>query len=143
MYLSRRSKGVYYLRYKDDAGRKHKVSTRTTLKSEAIQFLREFKVTHVRSARSMKLSGFVTEFLAFAGTTYSPKTVDIYHRVFGIFQELTGDPTLQSITARHIDQYKASRFSDKRKAVSVNIELRALKAAFNVAIRWKLIEENP
>jgi integrase len=143
MYLSRRSKGVYYLWYKDDAGRKHKVSTHTTLKSEANQFLREFKVTRVRSARSMRLSEFVAEFLTFAGTTYSPKTVDIYHRVFGIFQELAGDPTLQSITARHIDQYKALRLNSKRKAVSVNIELRALKAAFNVAIRWKLIEENP
>jgi integrase len=143
MYLSRRSKGVYYLWYKDDAGRKHKVSTRTTLKSEAIRFLREFKVTHVRSARSMRLSEFVTEFLAFAGTTYSPKTVDIYHRVFGIFQELAGDPTIQSITARHIDQYKALRMNNRRKAVSVNIELRALKAAFNVAKRWKLIDENP
>jgi integrase len=32
---------------------------------------------------------------------------------------------------------------NKRKAVSVNIELRALKAAFSVAIRWKLIDENP
>jgi site-specific recombinase XerD len=143
MYLSRRSKSVYYLWYKDDAGRKHKVSTRTTLKSEAIQFLREFRVTRVRSAKSMRLSEFVAEFLAFAGTTYSPKTVDIYHRVFGIFQKQAGDLLLQSVTARHIDQYKALRLNNKRKAVSVNIELRALKAAFNVAKRWKLIDENP
>jgi integrase len=49
----------------------------------------------------------------------------------------------QSVTARHIDQYKANRLDNKRKAVSVNIELRALKAAFNVAKRWKLIDENP
>jgi len=40
-------------------------------------------------------------------------------------------------------QFKASRLGDKLKAVSVNIELRALKAAFNVARRWKLIAENP
>jgi hypothetical protein len=105
MYLSRRSNGVYYLWYEDDFGCKHKVSTRTTLKSEAIQFLREFKVSHVRTNKSKRLNEFVTEFLAFAETTYSPKTVDIYRRVFGIFQKQTGNLTLQNITPRDIDQY--------------------------------------
>jgi integrase len=143
MYLSRRSKGMYYLWYEDEFGQKHKVSTRTTRKSEAIRFLREFKVTHVHNAKSKRLSEFVAEFLAFAEATYSPKTVDIYHRVFGIFQKQTGDLTLQNLTARHIDQYKASRLAGKRKAISVNVELRALKAAFNVAKRWKLVDENP
>jgi len=143
VYLSRRSKGVYYLWYEDEFGRKHKVSTRTTLKSEAIKFLREFKVSHVRTNKSKRLSEFVAEFLAFADATYSPKTTDIYRRVFGIFQKQTGDLTLQNVTARHIDQFKASRLGDKLKAVSVNIELRGLKAAFNVAKRWKLIAENP
>lgn len=143
MYLSRRSKGVYYLWYEDEFGRKHKVSTRTTLKSEAIRFLQEFKVSHVRTNKSKRLSEFVAELLAFADATYSPKTTDIYRRVFGIFQKQTGDLKLQNVTARHIDQFKASRLGDKLKAVSVNIELRALKAAFNVAKRWKLIAENP
>lgn len=143
MYLSRRSKGVYYLWFVDEVGRKHKVSTHTTLKSEAIQFLRDFRVTHVRTAKSKRLSEFVAEFLAFAEATYSPKTFDIYRRVFGIFQKQTGDLTFQNVTARHIDQFKVSRLGDKLRAVSVNLELRALKAAFNVAKRWKLIAENP
>ena len=143
MYLSRRSNGIYYLWYEDELGRKHKVSTRSTLKAEAIKFLREFKVSLVRTHKDKSLAEFVTEFLAFAEATYSPKTTDIYRRAFGILKKQTGDLTLQNVTPRHIDQYKVSRLGSNIKPVSVNIELRALKAAFNVARRWKLISENP
>ena len=43
MFLSRRN-GIYYLWYTDEAGRKQKVSTRVSSKSEAVKFLRDFRL---------------------------------------------------------------------------------------------------
>jgi len=49
---------------------------------------------------------------------------------------------LTAVTPRHVEAFKAHRLK-LVKPVSVNQELRAMKAAFNTAIRWKLIYENP
>jgi integrase len=47
-----------------------------------------------------------------------------------------------AVTAEHFDQYKAE-WLKQVKPVSVNIELRALRAAFSTAKRWRLIESDP
>ncbi len=101
---------------------------------------------------TVPLLEFTSRFLSFAELTYSPKTIELYRQVFFRFRSLVGNLYLTELTAEHFDRYKAHRLSEKiefkkasknRSAVSVNIELRALKAAFNVAKRWKLIAENP
>jgi hypothetical protein len=43
MFLSKRSNGVYYLWFDDELGRRHKVSTRCTLKTDALKFIQQFK----------------------------------------------------------------------------------------------------
>jgi len=53
-----------------------------------------------------------------------------------------GDIPLHTLTAKHLDDYKGVRLK-KVKPVSVNIEVRHIKAAFQTALRWKLLEENP
>jgi integrase len=55
---------------------------------------------------------------------------------------LIGDPLLVEITAEHFDRYKSERLK-RISPVTVNIELRCLRAAFNTARRWKLIERHP
>lgn len=56
MFLSRRSSGFYYLWYEDEFGRRRKVSTKTTLKSEAVEFLRTFKRESVVKVKQKRLS---------------------------------------------------------------------------------------
>ncbi len=106
------------------------------------QVFRAFDREKLVKEKSKRLSDFTTEFLAFAGTTYSAKTNEMYERILRVFREHAGDMLLSAITARQIDAYKAARLG-KVKAVSVNIEIRTLRAAFNTAKRWKLITENP
>jgi hypothetical protein len=43
MFLSKRSNGSYYLFYFDDLGKRHKVSTHSTRKSDALKFLQAYK----------------------------------------------------------------------------------------------------
>lgn len=57
-------------------------------------------------------------------------------------QALSGDCKLTTITSRHVDLYKAQRLQVVAPT-SVNVELRALRTIFNIAMRWNLLEVNP
>jgi integrase len=59
-----------------------------------------------------------------------------------LFRQINGDPYLSQLTARHLDTYKTWRLG-KVKPVTANIEIRALRAALNSALRWKIVEANP
>ena len=56
--------------------------------------------------------------------------------------EFSGDIPISNVTAKMIEQYKQER-QKTIKPVSLNIELRALKAAFQVAVSWGYLKENP
>ena len=65
MFLAKRSNGVYYLWFIDEAGHRQKISTGSTLKPDAIKFLREFKEGErkLKSQLILKtLSGFFLDY---------------------------------------------------------------------------------
>jgi integrase len=88
------------------------------------------------------LSEFTKEFLSYAQGVYSKKTAKIYSSALGRLKALTEDIPLRELTSKHIDTYKGRRL-ESVSPVSVNIELRALRAALSVAVRWQLLESNP
>jgi len=49
---------------------------------------------------------------------------------------------LDSLSARDVDLYRTYRMK-RVSPVTVNIELRMLRAAFYTAVRWNLLKENP
>jgi integrase len=73
---------------------------------------------------------------------YAKGNVTIYRATLRLLIEAIGDLPLSSITPRHIDTFKSRRLN-VIKPVTVNLELRTLKAALNTAKRWNLITENP
>lgn len=152
MFLSKRENGIWYLWYKTDFGKKLKVSTGARRKSEAFNFLRDFHQTKrvpENPGKQIYLTQFTHEFLPYAQSTFSRATFHIYEVVLKRFLMLTGDVPLNSITPLHLDRYRIDRLGHKTKRgttlspVSVNIELRALRAAMNTAVRWNLIEIGP
>jgi integrase len=142
VFLSKSHSGYYYIWFKDERGKKCKVSTRTKLKGEAYEALANFKGLTKKEPKALGLKEFTSEFLSYASATYSIATVDMYRRTLSNFAGINGNYPLRKITARHIDEYKTNRLKCI-KPVSVHIELRALKASFNTAKRWKLLSENP
>jgi integrase len=74
--------------------------------------------------------------------SFQHKTVEIYRNAFRNFTRICGNPML-----RHVSSYHAEKFKEKRATevspVSVNIELKTLRAAFGEAKRLKVIDENP
>jgi integrase len=139
MFLSKRN-GIYYLWYTNESGRKQKISTHTSHKPQAIQFLRDF---HSKGNNSrVTLSALLAELIKVRSGEYAEGTLDIYQKSFRHLQRLFGDIRIRLLSPYHFDRYKAERLKAV-SATTVNIELRALKAALGVATKWKMIESNP
>jgi integrase len=91
----------------------------------------------------MLLSEFIEYFMGLSKHDLRSTTVDrVYRPAFKSFLAICGDKALASYNIRDVETYKAKRL-DSCSPVTFNIAFRALKAAFNRAVRWELIKENP
>ena len=142
MFLSKSPSGIYYLYYKNDNGKKQKVSTRSHLKSGALKFLTTFKIEREDRKRPMLFSAFMIKFLEYAKSNLRQGTISLYERSRDLFIKLIGDITLDRLTAYHWDKYKALRLKEV-SPVTVNIELRNLRSILSKAYRWGIILKNP
>ncbi len=139
--LFRRSNGIYYLILETNGKRKYK-STGCTRKAEALRTLTEFRRLFAQEPPATPLADFTRDLLAYGEVNLAPGTVTIYRSALKKLREFVGDVPISSLTARHLDDFKSQRLVTVR-AVTVNIELRTLRAAFNTAVRWKLLDRNP
>jgi len=140
-YLYKRSNGFYYIGYFDN-GRLRWKSTNRRLKSEALKVLSGFRELFMSKPEPMTLSKFSDDYLRYASASYAKSTVHIASAALKRLKSVAGDCALTSITPQHLDRYKAKRLVEV-SPVSVNVELRALRAIMNVALRWKLLQSNP
>jgi len=145
MFLSKHSNGKYYLFYSDEQGKRKRVSTRCTHKAEALKFLQTFKrdeYERIQKTKRKYIIEFLSDFLSFAEGNLSKGTIAIYKATLRNFIKYTGNLPLTNYTSQHFDSYKSERLRTI-KPVTVNIELRTLRAFFNTAVRWKLLGSNP
>lgn len=139
--LFKRSNGTWYILYKADGKTRWK-STNCKNKSEALEKLSDFKTFVKIKPALVTLSTFSKDFLSYASSTYAKGSVTIFLIALRHLQEMCGDCRLTAITNKDVDMYKVQRLNTVAPA-SVNVELRALRAIFNTALRWNLIETNP
>jgi len=133
--------GVWYVALSID-GRRVCRSTRTRRKSEAYQFLTSFKNPPKKPFEILSLQDFTDKFLEYSAVNHAKNTVRLFRQVLGILVKMDPNLRLGDITPECIDRFKMVRLRQV-KPVSVNIELRMLKSAFNTALRWKLLCDNP
>jgi len=57
--------------------------------------------------------------------------------------KIIGDPDLRSIDVQSLDGWKARRLETGISPTTLNIERRSLHAIFNVAKKWKYVDDNP
>ncbi len=108
---------------------------------EAKELLQEFEYERRQRARVV-VSSFFQDFLKGAPLSFRKKTIELYAQSFKNFLRLCGDKPIRKIVPLDVEAFKRNR-SEEVSPVSVNIELRTLRAAFHEAKRLKLIEENP
>ena len=139
--LFKRSSGIYYISFEEEGRRKWK-STGKTRKSDALNELLTFEKLRRSYNPRTTLQAFIKDLLSYAQVTFSAKTVELYKLALRHLHSVVGNKLLTSITARDVDLYRTIRLKEV-SPVTVNINLRSLRAAFSTAVRWKLLSENP
>lgn len=142
LYLYKRPNGFWYIGYYENGRRRWK-STSTTAKSAALKILTEFgRSTHSKTAH-VCLSEFITQFCSLRSSDLRISTIRrIYLPAFKSFQAICGNRALDSYTLRDVESYKSTRLTTCAPT-TVNIEFRSLRAAFNLAVKWQLLQDNP
>ena len=140
--LFKRSNGIYYAILSDEPGRRKWISTGERRRNLALKKITATPCQPQQQASTPRLSEFYREFSEFAHTVYSKETVGIYKRAFDNLIKTVGNIHLGTISQRHVDLFRSRRLGEVKK-VTVNIELRTLRAAFFTAVRWEILSENP
>lgn len=139
--LFKRSNGIFYYVQIDQNGHRRWISTGERIKSNALKKLVGLKRERPQAKSDIRLSNFAEQLMTFAAQTFAAETAGIYRRALNAFQRHVGDIPLSAVQERLTDSFKSRRLNEV-SPVTLNIELRTLRAAFNVAVRWKLVETN-
>lgn len=145
MFLSKRKFGIYYIHYKDElSGKLIKVSTKTKNLKEAQKFLVDFERTTVEQSKSKfftleSLKDFVLEYIQ---SNLTKSTLQLYNRSFKEFIKIVGNKIAFDVTPEDIEFFKKVRLNSV-SPVTLNIEIRNLKASYNLAKKFKHSIHNP
>ena len=152
-YASPTGRAGYRIQWFDYQGKRRskvlytsKTTARLTaerLEHEALEIQNGIKP---RPDESMALKVCTTRFLKSAKMDgKSPQTITRYDKVFTPFLDRMGErTTIQSITSTDIEDYKDWRLNKKKvQAISLNTELRHLKALFSWATRQDYLTKSP
>jgi len=138
--LFQRHNGFFYV-VTPGKGRRVWKSLRTRDESEARQAFHEIESEQQRKT-SLTVRLCAEDFLSRARLSLSEKTVSMHGSALKNLIRLSGDRALRKVTSLHVEAFKQER-AQEVSPVSVNIELRSLRAAFGEAQRLGLIGQNP
>ncbi|MEO8230731.1 MAG: tyrosine-type recombinase/integrase, partial [Ignavibacteriota bacterium] len=148
MFLTKDSKSPFYQLVYFVDGKRTKVSTKTADKFKAEVFKATFqpdqkiKQAVIQKQTSPLLSNFIKEYKIYITNTYSKSYLKkSVTPAFNQLQQFIPDISLDSISTKSIDQFISTVYSKSKFAAS--LYHRTLKAAFNKALVWNYIQENP
>ena len=144
MFLGKRSNGIYFVEFFDEAQFKtRRVSTGTKNKKLAAEFLRKMELNRFQPPVQKKilLSEFEKEYLQNFGCNFSSAYIKSIKLSFRQLRKHTGDANLSSMTRQTAQKFFSSIHSRAKGASA--LYHRTLKAAFNRAVEWEYIKENP
>jgi len=136
----RRSNGVFYI-VSCCKGARRWLSLKTRDIREAELVFTEHTRT-ISKRRFLAVSTFADDFISESYLSVAKPTVAMYRAALSNFLRINGDNLLKSVSPLDIERFKLIR-SKEVKPVTVNIDLRILRAAFNHARRLRLLNENP
>lgn len=145
MFLTKDSKSPFFQLVYFVDGKRTKISTKTSDRTEAEKFKKFFSpqsTVKVTKEQTIKLSAFANEYKQFVSNTYSKAYLErAVVPSFNKIQNFLPDVNINSISSRNVDQFISSIIAYSRSAAS--LYHRTLKAAFNKALAWDYIKENP
>lgn len=152
--------GTFYFRYiKPETGRYTNVSTGTKELEEAERFVEDFKANprnKILTKKNVKISDFKKEVLKFRKSILSSKSMYFYEEVLSYLEKIIGNKLLRYVDTKDIELYRTERLNslctwkkvnkqndNMVSKATVNLELRTLKAIFNIAMTFGYINDNP
>lgn len=88
------------------------------------------------------LRDFIKRYKQYAEATKAPTTAKRDIDALEAFTDFSGNVKLSMVHVDNVEQYRQQRLTQVAPG-TVNLEIRHLKAAFNVAKSWRLLETNP
>ena len=133
-------------------GKRTTVSTKTAKLQEAYIFMSDFlrneKISQLNlneqsqpEIRSISLSDFQKEYTDYIKATKSKNYLTSVNLSFNMLFNFTGDVILSRLDVRTFDKFVTTSFTRTQRGAS--LYYRTLKAAFNKAIVWNYLTENP
>jgi len=146
MFLTKDSKSPYFQLVYFVNGKRTKISTKASVRDEAELFKTSFNpraATEPKAKKvSIKLSSFISEYKTYVSNTYSVSYLKkAVTPSFNRLQNFLPDMPLEHISSKDIDQFISSVYQKSKYAAS--LYHRSLKSAFNKAVVWNYLAENP
>ena len=143
MKLIKRSNGFYYIETYETGKPQRRISTKTKVMSEALKFIYEYSNKELdKLNRVTSLKDFKLEYLEVVKKQFSVghiKNIEYVLKKFVlIFDE---QRNLNSFTTLELEKYLLNEYS--QSPYSAYISFKVLKAFFNRAINYELLEKNP
>ncbi len=132
----------YHLMYRDASGKRIKVTTKCKSKSDANSFLRSFKIRQANPLASTTISEFGNDYFRYASGVLTKHTLRTYKSAFNELRRNMGDVPIASIGIREIEQFISAK-CNQSSAWSARRIFISLSAAFQKAMDWKIINDNP
>jgi site-specific recombinase XerD len=155
MFLAKRNNGYYFIQYFNKAeNRNMRVSTGTKQKTEAQRFLANFQSDPVPQSdlklqaspkpqvgKKILLSHFWNEYVTYVGVTHSAHYLSSINLSFRMLKGYLGEVAIDQISRKIAQQFASTTLM--RTKYGAYLYCRTLKAAFNLAIEWEYLSDNP
>jgi site-specific recombinase XerD len=149
MFISKNKKtyGNYYLYYTGEKGLRKSVSTRSSSKKSALEFLINFKnnqqKSYIPTVKPLeKFSDLEEKVMQYVRSNFRKGTQNIYSFIFKNFGEILDKKQLNEITSHDVEYYKSCRLKEV-SPTTCNININTLKSIFNIGIKFGWCVHNP
>lgn len=131
-------------------GKRIRKSTKTGDKRLAELFLKDIEVKIAKNQfgfddlenSNIKLTEFIEKYKIYSEGNKAENTFLLDSHSLRVLKEFVGDIYLKNISYKMLEDFKLKRM-EQVKSTSVNLEIRHLKAAFEMARKWGYIPSNP
>lgn len=157
-YLTKRKQagGIFYIGVRDETGKIKWRTTGQTNKSDALEVFKKFKKELPNAPDEPTLSQFIAICEQRLKGSIRVGTLDSYREAMTDFLTVCGDRYLSTYSLNDVETLKTALANGmhrkdkdgnpilrKSKEISINIKLRGIKACFNRALKWDMIDSNP
>jgi integrase len=118
-------------------------STKKKTKAEALKVVSEFQTLIKQETHKITFLDFQKHFLSIQSNHIRQSTINrICLPAFLAFVNICGNKVLTEYSLKDVETFKHKRL-ETCTPTTVNIAFRTLRSAFNFAIKWQFITENP